>query len=197
MQWFFDMVAAAIYAVIVQNLVFNGGYGITETVRMASKPKKLFSTAGMIIYFSTVTAVICRILDFLPQIEKQNNTIHFLIFFGVLMIVYFVSGALSLIILRPNKRFMTKLSMCAMNTLVMAIPLINHRSVSTLGESIGTAFGSGVAFVVASVLISVGFTKIAHNKKIPEPFRGTPVMFIYVALLSMAVTGITGTGVFA
>ena len=164
---------------------------------MASKPKKLLSTAGMIIYFSTVTAVICRALDYIPFVERQNNAVHFLIFFGVLMVVYFVSGALSLIILRPDKRFMTKLSMCAMNTLVMAIPLINHRSVSTFSESIGTAFGSGVAFVVASVLISVGFTKIAHNKKIPEPFRGTPAMFIYVALLSMAVTGITGSGVFA
>lgn len=196
-MWFFDMIAAGFYAVIVQNLVFNGGYGITEAIRMASKPKKLLSTAGMIIYFSTVTAVICRALDYIPFVERQNNAVHFLIFFCVLMVVYFVSGALSLIILKPDKRFMTKLSMCAMNTLVMAIPLINHRSVSTFGESIGTAFGSGVAFVVASVLISVGFTKIAHNKKIPEPFRGTPAMFIYVALLSMAVTGITGSGVFA
>ena len=196
-MWFFDMIAAGFYAVIVQNLVFNGGYGITEAIRMASKPKKLLSTAGMIIYFSTVTAVICRALDYIPFVERQNNAIHFLIFFGVLMVVYFVSGALSLIILRPDKRFMTKLSMCAMNTLVMAIPLINHRSVSTFGESIGTAFGSGVAFVVASVLISAGFSKIARNKKIPEPFRGTPAMFIYVALLSMAVTGITGSGVFA
>ena len=196
-MWFFDMIAAGFYAVIVQNLVFNGGYGITEAIRMASKPKKLLSTAGMIIYFSTVTAVICRALDYIPFVERQNNAVHFLIFFGVLMVVYFVSGALSLIILRPDKRFMTKLSMCAMNTLVMAIPLINHRSVSTFGESIGTAFGSGVAFVVASVLISAGFSKIARNKKIPEPFRGTPAMFIYVALLSMAVTGITGSGVFA
>lgn len=196
-MWFFDMVSAAIYAIIVQNLVFNGGYGISEAVRMASKPKKLFSTAGIIIYFSTVTAVICRMLDYLPVIEKQNRSIHFLIFFGVLMIVYFVTGALSLIILKPNKRFMTKISMCAMNTLVMAIPLINQRSVSTLAESIGTGFGSGVAFVVASLLISVGFTKIAHNKKIPEPFKGTPIMFIYVAVLSMAVTGISGSGVFA
>lgn len=197
MQWFFDMLSAAFYAVFVQNLVFNGGYGISEAIRMASKPKKLLSTAGIIIYFSTVTALICRILDFHPVIERQNQTIHFLIFFGVLMIVYFVSGLLSLILLKPEKKFMTRLSMSAMNTLVMAIPLINHRSVSTFGESMGTAFGSGVAFVAASLLISVGLTKLAHNKKIPEPFKGTPIMFIYVALLSMAITGVTGSGVFA
>ncbi len=197
MQWFFDMLAAAFYAVIIQNLVFSGGYGITEAVRMASKPRKLFSTAGMIIYFSTLTAIICRILDYFPFIERQNQSIHFLIFFGVLITVYFVTGLLSLLILKPDKRFMTKLAMCAMNTLVMAIPLINQKTVSTFGESIGTGFGSGIAFIIASLLISVGFTRIAHSKKIPQPFRGTPAMFIYVAVLSMAFTGITGSGVFA
>ncbi len=197
MQVFFDMLAAAFYAIVVQNLIFSGGYGITEAIRMAAKPKKLLSTAGMIIYFSTVTSVICRILDYNVFVEKQNYTVHFLIFFAVLMVVYFVTGLLSLIVLKPNKRFMTKLSMSAMNTLVMAIPLINHRTISTFGESLGTGFGSGVAFVVASFLLSVGFTRLSHNKKIPEPFKGTPVMIIYVALLSMACTGISGSGVFA
>lgn len=197
MSWFFDMISAAFYAIIVQNLVFSGGYGISESIRMASKPKKLLSTAGTIIYFSTVTAVICRILDYIPYIEKQNQTVHFLIFFAVLIAVYFITGALILLILKPDKRLMTKLSMCAMNTLVMAIPLINERSMSTLAESIGTGFGSGIAFIVASVLVSAGLTKIAYNKKIPEVFRGTPVIFIYVALLSMAFTGISGSGVFA
>ncbi len=193
MRLFFDMISAAFYAIIMQNLVFNGGLGMSESIRMAAKPKKLFSTAGTIIYFSTVTAVICRCLDYIPIIEKQNQAIHFLLFFAVLLAVYFVTGALILIVLKPDKRLMTKISMCAMNTLVMAIPLLNHRSLSSLGESIGTGFGSGVAFIVASLLISVGITKIAHNKRIPEQFRGTPIIFIYVALLSMAFTGISGT----
>lgn len=196
MNIFFDMLSAAVYAIIVQNLIFSGGFGITEAIRMAAKPKKLLSTAGMIIYFSTVTAVICRILDYNPFIEKQSQAIHFLIFFAVLIVVYFITGALALVILKPNKRFMTKLSMSAMNTLVIAIPLLNHRSISTFGESIGTGFGSGVAFVAACLLLSVGFTKLSHNKKIPEPFKGTPIMIIYVALLSMACTGISGSGLF-
>ncbi len=196
-MWFFDMISAAFYTILVQNLIFNGGYGLSEAVRMASKPKKLASAAGMIIYFSTITSVICRILDYIPFIERQNHTVHFLIFFGVLLCVYFITGLLSLVILKPNKRLMTKLSMCAVNTLVLAIPLINRHSINTFGESIGTGFGSGVAFMVASLLLSVGFTKIAHSKKIPDAFRGTPIMFIYAALLSMAFTGISGSGVFA
>lgn len=197
MQWFFDMLSAALYAILVQNLVFSGGYGASEAIRMASKPKKLASTAAMIIYFSTVTAVICRSLDFIPIISAQNQSIHFLLFSAVLIVVYFTTSALTLIILKPNRRLMTKFGIAALNTLVLAIPLINYRSASSLWESIGTGFGSGVAFVIASVLISAGFTKISHNKHIPPAFKGTPVLFIYVALLSMAFMGISGSVVFA
>ncbi len=193
MQLFSEMISAAFYAVVIQNLVFNGGYGLSESIRMAAKPKKLFSTAGIIIYFSSVTAVICRCLDYIPFIHQQSHSIHFLTYILVLLAVYFVTGILILIILKPDKRLMTKISMCAMNTLVLAIPIINHDSLSSLWESIGTGFGSGVAFIVASLLISVGITKIAHNQKIPELFKGTPIIFIYVALLSMAFTGISGS----
>ena len=79
--------------------------------------------------------------------------------------MYFVTCSLTILILKPDKKLLTKFGIAAMNTLVLAIPLINYRSASTLWESIGTGFGSGVAFVVASVLISTGFIKIAHNKK--------------------------------
>lgn len=197
MSWFFDMLTAAVYAIFVQNLVFSGGYGTSEAIRMAAKPKRLASVAGMIIYFSTVSAVICRLLDNTAWVSRQNQSVHFVIFLGVLCAVYFVTCALTILILRPDKKLLTKFGIAAMNTLVLAIPLINYRSASTLWESIGTGFGSGVAFVVASVLISAGFIKIAHNQKIPPVFRGAPIMFIYVAVLSMTFMGISGSNVFA
>lgn len=197
MNLFFDMLTAALYAVAVQNLIFSGGYGISEAMRMAARPKQLASVALTIIYFSTVTSVICRALDFIPFVLSQGQAVHFLIFSGVLTGVYFITCVITLIVLRPNKKLMTKFGTAALNTLVLAIPLINSRSSSTLWESLGTGFGSGVAFVFASILISVGFTKLAENKKIPVIFKGAPIMFIYVALLSMAFMGISGNSAFA
>lgn len=197
MSSFFDMLSAALYAILVQNLVFSGGYGISEAMRMAAKPKKLASLAGMIVWFSTASAVICRILDSLEYVSGLSSSLHFLIFAGVLLAVYFVTCILTLIILKPGRKLMSNLGMAALNTLVLAIPLINHRSASTLWESIGTGFGSGIAFIIASLLISAGFTKLAENKKVPRAFRGAPIMFIYVAMLSLTFMGISGSGAFA
>lgn len=194
---FFDMLSAAVYAIFVQNLVFSGGYGASEAMRMAARPKMLASTALMIVYFSTLTAVICRTLDNYDYIASQSQSIHFLIFTGALTAVYFITCALTFLILKPPKKIMTNFGIAALNTLVLAIPLINYRSSSTLWESIGTGFGSGIAFVLATLLISAGFSKLSSNKKIPPMFRGTPVMFIYTALLSLAFMGISGSNAFA
>ena len=37
-----DLFSAAMYAFVLQNLIFTGGYGASEAVRMAAKPKQLF-----------------------------------------------------------------------------------------------------------------------------------------------------------
>lgn len=197
MNSFFDMISAALYAILVQNLVFSGGYGISEAMRMAAKPRRLASAAGMIVWFSTVTAILCRMLDSIAFIEAQNNSVHFLIFVGVLTAVYFITCLLTFIILKPSRKLMSNFGIAALNTLVLSIPLINHRSAATLWESIGTGFGSGIAFIIASILISAGFTKLSKNKKIPKAFRGSPVMFIYAAILSLAFMGISGSEAFA
>ena len=197
MNWFFDMLSAAVYAIFVQNLVFSGGYGASEAMRMAARPKRLASTALMIVWFSTVTSVICRALDSYDAVASQPQSVHFLIFAGALVAVYFATCIVTYITLKPPKKLMTNFGIAALNTLVLAIPLINYRSSSTLWESIGTGFGSGIAFILATLLISAGFSKIGANKKVPPMFRGTPVMFIYVALLSLAFMGISGSNAFA
>ncbi len=197
MSSFFDMLSAAMYAILVQNLVFSGGYGISEAIRMAAKPKRLASTAGMIVWFSTASSVVCRLLDSIEIIEAQSGSVHFLIYTAVLLAVYFITCILTVIILKPGRKLLSNFGMAALNTLVLAIPLINHRSSSNLWESIGTGFGSGIAFIIAAVLISAGFVKISNNKKIPAVFRGTPVMFMYTAMLSLTFMGISGSEAFA
>lgn len=37
-----NLFSAAMYAFVLQNLIFTGGYGASEAVRMAAKPKQLF-----------------------------------------------------------------------------------------------------------------------------------------------------------
>lgn len=197
MSWFFNLLNAALYIIFIQNLVFSGGYGASEAVRMATKPRRLAAFSIMVAYFSVLSAVICRALDFIVQIDRLNLAIHSAIFGGVLVALYLVTVLAVKFVFKPGRKFLSMIGMAALNTLVFAIPLLNRRLGNTFAASIGIGVGSGIAFIFAISLISIGLKRIESNPNLPQAFKGAPAMFLYVALLSMAFTGFSGTSLFA
>lgn len=197
MTWFFDMLSTALYTVFVQNLVFSGGYAASEVLMLAKKPRRLWMFSAMIAFFSTVTALACRALDFVPRINAMTPTMHFVVFSAVLAVVFLVTGLILKLALGATEKFLGTLGMAAINTLVLAIPFINRSAAYTLAESIGSGIGAGLAFVIAAELVCKGLHVISQNEDIPKAFRGTPAAFLYVALLSLAFTGFSGGSLFS
>ena len=97
---------------------------------------------------------------------------------------------------KVSPKTIRRIGIAAFNTLVLAMPLINFRSAFTPIEAIGAGLGAGLAYVIAVLLINLGLKRLDTNKSIPKCFKGTPAIFIYTALLSLAFTGISGTSIF-
>ncbi len=191
-----ELFSAALYVMLFQNLIFNGGYGLSEAVRMSAKPRQLLPMAVFITVFSTVTSAVSVLLDFIPEIRHLNEITHALIYVGILLAVYiFIMIAVNIFgkVQPATKR---RIGIAAFNTLVLAMPLINYRSAFTVMESIGAGLGAGLAYILAVLLINNGLKKLDSNTSIPKCFKGTPAIFIYTAILSLAFTGISGTSVF-
>ncbi|MGN0544717.1 MAG: Rnf-Nqr domain containing protein [Acutalibacteraceae bacterium] len=197
MTWFFDLLSTALYTVFIQNLVFNGGFAMSEALMLAKKPRRLWMFSGMIAFFSTITALVCRAIEFIPQLSALPTAIHFAIFSGVLITVYLITGIVLKVALGATEKFLATLGMAALNTLVLAIPLLNRSAAYTLPESIGTGIGAGAAFILAATLICKGMHIISQNQDLPKAFRGTPAAFVYVALLSLAFSGFSGGALFS
>ncbi len=196
MNMLLNMISAALYVMLFQNLIFNAGYGISEAVRMSAKPRQLLPMAMFITYFSTVVSAVCVLLDLVPFIKDLGEFLHSLLFVFVLLAVYMLTMAVVLIIGKISPRTIRRIGIAAFNTLVLAVPFINYRSAFTMFEAIGAGIGAGIAYIIAVILINGGLKRLDMNKSIPRCFKGTPAMFIYVALLSLAFTGISGTSVF-
>ncbi len=196
MNMILNMISAALYVMLFQNLIFNAGYGISEAVRMSAKPRQLLPMAMFITYFSTVVSAVCVLLDLVPFVKELSEFLHSLLFVFVLLAVYMLTMAVVLIIGKISPRTIRRIGIAAFNTLVLAVPFINYRSAFTIFEAIGAGIGAGIAYIVAVMLINGGLKRLDMNKSIPRCFKGTPAMFIYVALLSLAFTGISGTSVF-
>ncbi len=189
-----SLFSAAMFACLFQNLIFSGGYGADEAIRMAAKPRQLYPLSLFIVYLSTVVSLICVLLDRVRAVRTLNVFWHALIFVGVLAAVYLVTLLFVLFVFKAKPRTVRRLGVAAFNTLVLAVPFINYRAAFGVFEALGSGIGAGLAFIIAVLLISFGLRKINQNESIPQAFKGTPAVFIYAAILSLAFTGLTGRG---
>ncbi len=189
-----ELISAALYAMVIQNFIFTGGYGASEAIRMAAKPKQLYPMTFFITLFSTSVSVICVLLEQISFIRRQGAIGHAIEFVAVLSVMYLIVLAVSVAVFRAKDRTVRRIGIAAFNTLVIAVPFINYRAAFTVAQAIGSGIGSGFAFVIAVLLINVGLRRLDRNPNIPEAFKGTPAIFIYVSILSLAFSGFAGSG---
>lgn len=196
MSIFLNLLSAALYVMLFQNLIFNSGYGLSEAVRMSAKPRQLFPMAIFITFFSTVTSAICVLFDLYPVIRNLSEIPHALIYVGVLLVIYIFTMICANLYKKVQPATKRRIGIAAFNSLVFAMPLVNYRSAFTVVESIGAGLGAGLSYIIAVILINSGLKKLDANTSIPKIFKGTPAIFLYTAILSLAFTGISGTSVF-
>lgn len=196
MTGFMKMLITALYAMVLQNLVFSAAYGLTETIKVAKKPKHLLMYSLSVGLFSVTTSVLCFFLDRIEVIAALPAAIHFLIYTVVLAAIYLICAAVFAFGLKADKKFMNSLGMCAFNTLVLSVPIINSYANHSLWEALGMGFGAALAFLLAALLIGAGMRHIVSSKNIPAVFRGTPALLIYISLLSLAFSCFTGESLF-
>ena len=189
-----ELISAAMYAMLAQNFIFTGGYGASEAVRMAAKPKQLYPMTFFITLFSTTVSVICALLEQIAAVKQLSILGHAVEFIIVLTVMYIIVLAISVLVFKAKDRTVRRIGIAAFNTLVIAVPFINYRAAFTIAQAIGSGIGSGFAFVIAVLLINVGLRRLDRNPNIPEAFKGTPAIFIYVSILSLAFSGFYGSG---
>ena len=54
----------------------------------------------------------------------------------------------------------------------------------------------GIAFIIATFFINEGMVRLEKKKGIPNSFKGTAIVFLYMGIIAMAFTGFAGKSVF-
>lgn len=196
MKMISDLLVTALFTVFVQNLVLNSGLGMSEAIRVSTKPGMFGKFAAMISGFSVATSVICSLLNTVIGFGTMPFAGKAAVYGGILAAVYILLCVLLKLIFRVTDKFLGTLGIAALNTLVFAVPFINESAAYSFADAIGSGLGAGIAFVLAAALISKGSAALDKNENIPEAFRGTPAMLIYVGLLSLAFAGFADSSLF-
>ncbi len=197
MKMISDLLITALFTVFVQNLVLSSGLGMSEAIRVSTKPGTFGKFALMISGFSVVTSVICSILNMAAGFAMLPFAGKAAVYAGVLAGVYLITAIVLKLIFRASDKLLGTFGIAALNTLVFAVPFINDSSAYSFADAVGSGIGAGIAFVLAAALISKGSARLEKNESIPEAFKGTPAMLIYVGLLSLAFAGFADSSLFA
>lgn len=191
MSYVFSLLSTAVLVGIVQNLVFTGGLGASEALRMSVKPKLLLEFSAFISMFSVVLSISCYFLNTVPEFNELNQYYHYAAYIGILIVLYIIAMLIALIF-KASKSHMNRLGVAAFNTLVLGVPMINRLSGFTVFEAIGSGLGAGAAFGFAVLLMNVSAKRIKENDDIPVVFKGSPALFIYAALISLGLYALSG-----
>ena len=131
-----DMLVTALYTVFVQNLVLSAGLGMSEAIRVSSKPGTFGRLAVMISGFSVATSIICSLLDTSELLAVTGYAGRAAVYGGVLAAVYLVTAFIARFIFRAEPKFLGVLGVAALNTLLLAVPYINNSAAYPAGREI-------------------------------------------------------------
>lgn len=187
----FDCLSAAFFTCFLQNIIFTGGFGITETVRMAAKPSNLFKSGAFVTLFSVSVTLLSRWADGIPAIKDSGKIVHAIVFSVILALVY-TAALITARLMKASALTQRRMSVCALNTLVLSLPYIVYSSSFSTAQAFGAALGASCAYVAATVLIHAGIHRIKQNESIPPSFSSNGALFIYTAILCLAFSGIAG-----
>lgn len=203
MNIFLGFLSALFYIGLSHNLVFSGGFGSSEVIRTAARPGQLGIFFLSITYFSTITALISRLFLLIPMFKIAEPFISVIIFVAILITIYFVTLVIIKIALfksswkkEQKEKYYRQISIAALNTVVLAIPFISQKTAFGILDSVGAGLGAGLAFIIATFFINEGMVRLEKKKGIPNSFKGTAIVFLYMGIIAMAFTGFAGKSVF-
>jgi Na+-translocating ferredoxin:NAD+ oxidoreductase RnfA subunit len=190
-----SLFSAAFYAIFLQNIILSGGFGLSEMFRFTGHRYGLRYVCALVSWGSMFTAFICNLLtEFVPVLRTLPFPLLTLVFYAVQLLL-FALAALGLKALKAEK-WLYALPVAALNTLVMAVPMLNYRLGETLPRAIGTGLGAGVALGGAALLVRTGLEALEKKEGIPAAMRGLPMSLLYTGLIALAFSGFTGAVLF-
>lgn len=187
-----DMLKILITSAIVDNVVFIQYLAICPFIGMTSDTGKAagmgIATSFVIILATAVTWPIYKLV-MVPLGLQFLQTLFFILVIASL--VQLVEFFLKKTIPALYKSMGVYLALITTNCAVLAITINCIKNNFSYSQSLIYAFGSAIGFVISMVVMS-GVRSRIKTANIPESFKGTPILFVAAAFLSLAFMGFKG-----
>lgn len=192
MDMFKSLIIILMGSVLVNNYVLNRFLGICPFLGVSKKfDQSLGMGSAVTFVMLAATAVTWPVQKFIldPLGLGYLQTIAFILVIASL--VQFIEILLKRIIPALHKSLGVYLPLITTNCAVLGVTINNISDGYGFIESIVSALGCGLGFLLAMILFS-GVRERIEGSNIPESFKGLPVTLIAASLLSLAFFGFGG-----
>lgn len=192
MDTFRSLIIILMSSVLVNNYVLSRFLGICPFLGVS---KKLDQATGMgiavIFVMLVATAVTWPIQYYILDANGLGYMQTIVFILVIASLVQFIEIVLKKFIPALHKSLGVYLPLITTNCAVLGVTINNITDGYNFVESIVSALGCGLGFLLAMVLFS-GVRSRIEESEIPESFRGLPVTLIAASFLSLAFFGFAG-----
>ena len=189
---FKTLIIILLSSVFVDNYVLSRFLGICPFLGVS---KKLDQATGMGIAVTAVMLLACAVTWPIQYFVLNTLNMGYLQNIVFILVIAALVQMVELLLKKfspaLHKGLGVYLPLITTNCAVLGVAINNINDGFTFIESIVSALGVGLGFLLAMVLFSGLRTRI-HDANVPAPFRGLPVTLIAASFISLAFMGFGG-----
>ncbi len=190
-----NLILIIISTAFVNNVVLSQFLGICSFLGVSKKIDTSLSMGGAVTVVTVLAAAVTRILYDLVlapfHLDYLKTIVFILVIAGLVQMVEMFLKKSSPAIYQALGIF---LPLITTNCAVLGVALTNIQDELNLIESITAAFGTGMGYTIAIVLLASLRQRIDESA-IPAPFRGAPIVLLTAALMAIAFMGFAGLAI--
>lgn len=187
-----ELLMIAVGSALVNNVVLSQFLGICPFLGVSKKIETAAGMGGAVVFVITISSFFTALIyNFIlrPLNFQYLQTIVFILVIAALvqLVEMFLKKAMP-----PLYRALgVYLPLITTNCAVLGVALTNVKKEFGILESVVNGFATAVGFTIAIVIMAGIREKIEYND-ISESFRGTPIVLLTAALMSIAFFGFAG-----
>ena len=186
------LIVILLSSVFVDNYVLSRFLGICPFLGVS---KKLDQATGMGIAVTAVMLLACAVTWPIQYFVLNTLNMGYLQNIVFILVIAALVQMVELLLKKfspaLHKGLGVYLPLITTNCAVLGVAINNINDGFTFVESLVSALGVGLGFLLAMVLFSGLRTRI-HDTNVPAPFRGLPVTLIAASFISLAFMGFGG-----
>lgn len=187
-----ELFIIAVGSALVNNVVLSQFLGICPFLGVSKKIETAAGMGGAVIFVITLASLCTSVIyEFILQplnIEYLQTIVFILV---IAALVQFVEMFLKKAMPSLYQALGVYLPLITTNCAVLGVALNNVQYEYNILSSVVNGFATAVGFTIAIVIMAGIREKTEHND-VPEAFKGTPIVLLTAALMSIAFFGFSG-----